>query len=332
MGLQAVLTYVMPFDILACPQCGAPLPRQARWRMVECPRCGSRVTKSEQVVEAAAFRAALSRARAVESPGQEIHLGGRRFHLKARLGRGQSSEVFLAEHVGTRAGRAVLKVARTPEDFPALEAEAQILRRLRATPGLAEGFAMLRLTELEGFGLSEGPEARGRAVIVLRHQPGCWGTLADLRGGQDPRHCVWMWRRALGLLALLHDAGWVHSDLAPEHLLLHPQDHALHFVGWSAAKQVAGHDAGAAFSRDLAQVAWSLRSALCGEAPIEHFPGNVPAPLAELLERCCQDPQWAGLQGARGIDRLLKEASLRCFGPPAFLPFDPSARLAGPHP
>jgi hypothetical protein len=144
---------------------------------------------------------------------------------------------------------------------------------------------------------------------------------------------VWMWRRALGLLGLLHEAGWVHSDLAPEHLLIHPQDHGMLFVGWSRAHEAGtgGTESGTACARDLAQAAWSMRALLCGQGTIDQVPASVPAPLAELLERCCKEPDWAGRQGAQGLDHMLKEASLRAFGPPAFLAFNPSARLAGPH-
>ena len=41
----------MPFVTLLCPQCSAPLPRQAHWRMVTCLYCHASVTNSQEVVE-----------------------------------------------------------------------------------------------------------------------------------------------------------------------------------------------------------------------------------------------------------------------------------------
>ena len=294
------------------------------------------VTKREDVVKAARFKEALARAKNTDRTGPEIHLGGQCFRLYGRLGRGQHSDVYLGEHAGLLSGRVVLKVARTAGDRGDLEAEAVTLRRMKASPGLGAGYATQRLPELEGLGTSEGPEARERAVLVLRHQPGYWGTLADavhrFPEGIDPRHMVWMWRRSLGLLALLHGAGWVHSDLAPEHLLVHPQDHGLVFIGWSRAHEVGsgGSEAQASFSRDLAQVAWSMRALLCGQGAIERIPANIPSPVAGLLERCCLEPDWACHQGAHGLDLLLKATCLQAFGSPVFLDFNPGARLAGP--
>lgn len=325
----------MPFDILACPQCGAPLPRQARWRMVTCPNCGSTVMRHGQMVEAKRFKDAYSHAQAGNTPNS-IRVGNRRYQLVSRLGQGVSSTVYLVERLGSSGERLVLKVAKGPDEDAILESEGKILHTMAASDPLAIGFATGRITPLDWIAWSEGPRSPGRRVLAFARPPGYWGTLADVGaanpGGIDPRHGIWMWRRALGVLSLIHGAGWVHGRLCPEHLLVHPADHGLLAISWGGAERIRGDSQSLMAptpARDLAQISWIIRELLCGSRAIDDIPTQVPAPMANLLDRCCNEPSWAAAQGALGMDAHVKEASRVAFGPPSFIPFHPAPDMSG---
>lgn len=325
----------MPFDILACPQCGASLPRQARWRVVTCPSCGSTVMRQGQMVEAKRFRDAYSHAQVGNSPNS-IHAGDLHYQLLFRLGQGVSSTVYLAERLGSSGERVVLKVAKGADEDAILESEGKTLHAMAASDPLAVGFATGRITPVGWIARSEGPRSPGRRVLAFARPPGYWGTLADVRAanprGIDPRHGIWMWRRALGLLSLIHGAGWVHGHLCAEHLLVHPGDHGLLAISWGKAERISGNSQSLMAptpARDLAQVSWTIRELLCGSAAIDDIPAQVPSPMANLLDRCCNEPSWVAAQGALGIDAHVKEASRATFGSPTFLPFNPAPDMSG---
>ena len=214
------------------------------------------VTRSEDVVPVDPFKEAWARAQSAPS-GEEVRIQEQRYRIQTRLGRGPSSEVLLADRVGVLPERVVLKVAE--EDCSTFDHELDALRKL------GEADPIQRLPQPIRAGISSGPRSTGRKVLVLRHLPGHWGTLADHSArhpeGVDPRHAVWMWRRVLGTLGLIHGQGWAHGQLSPEHLLLHPRDHGVMVLGWSQARPNASSQARA---KDLLQAAWSIRVALCG--------------------------------------------------------------------
>lgn len=325
----------MPFQVLACPQCGAPLPRQARWRMVDCPNCGSRVTWRESVVEAAAFREALRRSHPPVDPVRDLTGPGGRVRLQTPLGRGARSEIHLALRLGPVPSRVLVKIARDGLAPGDLAREADLLVRIRAAGGADPDFLDLRLPLPVAVGISTGPVASGREVLLLRPSVGVWGSGADLLhlhpDGIDPRHMVWIWRRILELLAPLHRRHWVHGDIAPEHLLLLPEDHGCLLAGWACATpEIPGtslrHPTPV---RDLAQVAWCMRALVCGAREPDQLPGGVPAPLRALLDQCVSDTAWLAALGAAGLDGEVQRASREAFGPPVFLPFIPGAPASG---
>lgn len=330
---------LMLFQVLACPQCGAPLPRQARWRLVNCPSCNSVVTRAEETVQAARFREALARSQAEKVTTQEVHWHGHRYRILGPLGRGVTSEILLGHRLGPLGERVTLKLARPGAEPDCLAREVSVLQQVRAACSASPGFFAQSLPEPIGFGISEGPYGKGQELVIFRHSTGFWGTLADVLAfhpeGLDPRHAVWIWRRVLGVLALVHDSGWVHGDLAPEHLLVHPQDHGILIIGWSQAHHRV--ETSKEFlslpttTRDLTQTAWSIRALLCGAGDVSTIPTGVPGPLKTLLSRCCEDVAWCASQNARSLDHLLQEASLQSFGPPRFIPFLPDAGKTGLH-
>lgn len=307
---------------------------------MDCPSCGSRVSRVEETVRAARFKDAYLRSRAQEGSAQEIHCGAERFQILGPLGKGTSSDVFLGQRLGPLGERVTLKLARPQTEPGRLSREADILRQITGSGTSDSDYLALHLPKPLSVGVSLGPVGKGQEVMVLRHPTGCWGSIADVSathpGGLDPRHAVWMWRRILDVLSLVHERGWVHGDLAPEHVLVQPQDHGCLVIGWSCGQRrietpsdPLSHPTR---TRDLAQAAWSIRELLCGAGDIANLPASVPGPLAALLTRCCEDLAWLTTEDARSLDRSLKDASLKAFGPPTFIPFIPEAGVAGHQP
>jgi hypothetical protein len=315
---------------LTCPQCSAPLPRAARWRTVNCEWCGATVVRGEQTVARERFRAALQRAQAHDGAGRLLQWRGARHRVLATLGAGEHADVLLAERLGALPERVTLKLARTTQGADALACEATALAALQslAIPGAA--YFTRRLPQPLGIGLAEGWGAEARQALALRHPTGFWGSLQAVREanaqGIDPRHAVWIWRRMLDVLAFVHEAGWTHGALAPEHALVHPRDHGVLIVGWSRARQHAGK---AAAARDLMQSAWTIRALLhgpAGDAP--GFGTHTPAPLAAVLRECSEDARACERLGARGVETALSAAARESFGAPQFVHFDPAPPVA----
>jgi hypothetical protein len=78
-----------------------------------------------------------------------------------------------------------------------------------------------------------------RTVNVLECLATGFVTLADVRrahpAGLDPRDWAWMHRRLLRALAATHRAGWVHTAVTADNVLIHPERHGVVLAGWSFA-------------------------------------------------------------------------------------------------
>lgn len=319
---------------LSCPQCSAPLPRAARWRTVNCSYCGATIARGEETVERESFRAALRRADAADgaASGRVLHWRGARWRVLAPLATGEHGEVLLAQRLGAVPERVTVKLAHDDRAaVAALRREAAVLDALQALAIPGAAYFTRRLPQPVGIGIAEGPAEGAREALVLRHPPGYWGSLHDVRAanprGIDARHAVWLWRRMLEVLAFVHDAGWTHRDISPAHALVHPRDHGVLLVGWSRAQQAAGAAQAEAAARDLMQSAWTVRAVLHGADATDAGPGfgaRTPAPLSALLGRISEDAAECRRLGARGIEAALSQASQASFGAPRFVHFDPA--------
>ncbi len=322
---------IATFTALSCPQCAAPLPRQASWRMVTCPYCNATVTRSTSVVEAARFHEAYARVNAHAflnhaSCRKIVKWRGQAYCLLARLGTGEHADVHLAERISPLPQRVTLKLAHAGAKAGALAAEAGILDALQSIEGEGAAYFSTRLPQAVGVGTSDDAPGYERELLVLRHPTGFWGSLADVMhstpAGIDPRHAVWIWRRILEVLAFVHANGWTHGDLSPEHLLVHPRDHGVLIIGWGRA--LRGHDA-KRIARDLMQSAWTIRALLRGGNDLPSIPATTPEPLAELLRRASEDADWCARTGAQDLDQAVLAAARQAYGKPRFIPFTPTA-------
>jgi len=312
---------------LICPQCGGPLPRQALWRTVTCLYCTADVTRSEDVVQASRFRAAYQRSVALAAP--TIRCGHRDYRTLAQLGAGAHAKIMLADRVGALTERVVLKIAHdgVPADY--LIRERDVLNQLQAGTAPGAAYFSQRLPQAVALGST----ADAHRVLVLRHPTGFWGSLADVKRhypqGIDARHVVWMWRRVLEVLAYAHADHWAHGNLAPEHLLVQPNDHGILIIGWARARRCrpSAADRGAWQARDLMQLAWSMRAMLSNTHDEPAIPPSTPRPLAALLTQASTDAAWCIAQGAEGLNALLGHAARESFGPARFIHFSPTPSL-----
>jgi serine/threonine protein kinase len=302
------------------------------WRTVTCRHCGAEVTSCEDVVPAARFRQAYLRSKEeLNDTAGLVDCAGQRYKILLPLALGSSARVVLAERTGAFPERAVLKIALDTGPAGRLRQEYEILTTLQSDTSPGSTYFSQRLPQVAGVGTTTA-DGEPREVLVLRNPAGFWGSLAQVRrnypAGIDPRHAVWMWRRMLEVLAYIHELGWVHGNLAPEHLLVHPADHGVLMIGWARARQYKTLPAVAVdpVGRDLMQSAWTIRAMLAGHTSDAEplVPPSTPLALATLLLRASEDPDWAAKLGAHGLEQQLGTAAKEAFGPPRFIDFTPT--------
>ncbi len=315
---------------LACPQCGGALPKQARWRTVPCPFCDSSITLARNVVHAAEFRAAWLRTKAAASSAAvgkpRLQIQSQAYQVLAQLGFSEYHTVLLAERLGPLAERVVIKLAHADPGVGApagatelrLQHEAQILQQLQADTSPPAAYFSQRLPQAVCTGRAKTTAGAEHAALVFRHPTGFWGSLDVIRQhypmGVDERHIIWMWRRVLEVLGYLHDIGWTHGRITPDHLLVHPRDHGILLIGWAKAHFHAKPDPGAC-ARDLMQSAAAIRALM---------PVNAPKPLLTFMHNAAYDPDFCKHHGARGLEGAIKDLARTLFGPARFVPFEPT--------
>lgn len=310
----------MAWIAVTCPQCGSPLPRIALWRSVECGSCGSLISKTESVVTRDSFRQALNRARQNSAGLEAVLCGGTRYGLMQTLGAGEISKVYLARRLDSLPLLVTIKLSTSPAAEEVYAREAQAAHELQHLDidGAGPYYSRL-LPEVIARGAVEG--TRGKQALVLRHPSGYWGSLASLSerfaSGIEARHAVWIWRRMLDVLNFIHNHGWRHGDIRPEHALVHAQDHGVQLIGWSSAKKSARDDDRAA---DLSRSARVVQVLLCGASGSGALPGGLPTGLAQLVIRAGMDQDFCRSHGAEGLDALLRAEAKQAFGPPSFVP------------
>jgi hypothetical protein len=326
--------------LLACPNCGGPLPRHARWTAVTCSYCGAAVTPGPALVSRKAYRRAWTEAEAeVPQTNADVVVSSARWRLLALLSRGELADVFLAARARRMTERAVVKLLRDRANTDLFAREWDVLSSLHKSDARGATHFTLLLPGPVVRGDTRGPDGRSHAAMVLRSQPGFTATLDDVReafpGGVDARHAVWIWRRLLELLGWVHRSGWVHGAVLPQHIVLNTAEHGAMLVGWSCSVAVGERLPALCVTResfypadersggqtriatDLEMTARCIAFAL-GADDDDAIPASVPQSLREVLD--------ASLAGAASDDawRLndaVAAAAERAFGPPAFFPF-----------
>lgn len=327
----------MGFVELTCPRCGAPLPAREAG-VFHCAYCATPLVPSRD-----GFRIsdAFEDEPLLDPELPRFWLAGSRYAVLGRLGRGEGTDVFLARRDQRLSERVVAKVLRAEDALDLLQNEWSVLESLQASRArgsdhfsrlwpqpVAHGEARLGLHGAEGT----------RWVSVLRFESGYVHSFEDVRrvypDGVPPRASVWLLKRVLELLILVHESGWVHAGILPRHALVHARDHGVRLTGWSSATPTSakatalvadaeafypkGVWAGGAVSptTDLVMAARSVLWLLGGH-PLR-APSKTPPPLARLLEVVAAgDTEGTAPQLIEALD----DAAQQAFGPPTYVPF-----------
>jgi hypothetical protein len=254
------------------------------------------------------------------------------------VARGEIADVHLAERARWPTEHALIKVLRSADDLPMLDAEWSALTHLQSSDAAGARAIAPRLPQPIAHGVVEdGPDA-GKPATVLRWAPGFDHTLEVVRsahpGGVSEHVAVWMWRRILETLAFLHRSGIVHGAVLPQHLIVERGEHGVRLVGYGCAGRandplaavVVRHEAlyperllasqRLAPEHDIAMSARCIAHVLGADAK-GSIPAGVFGALRKLLESaaCGEDASDAWTLHER-VGKIASEH----FGPPSFHP------------
>lgn len=132
----------------------------------------------------------------------------------------------------------VLKIARTHKDNDLLETEAKILKMLHDDPKTSEFGGNMLVELVESFKIKNDKNEKV-VVNVLKHADDNYTIkqIADLYDGNpfDPRHIIWIWKRLLSVVGVIHNAGYVHGALVPSNVLISPANHGCKIIDFCYA-------------------------------------------------------------------------------------------------
>jgi serine/threonine protein kinase len=203
----------------------------------------------------------------------------------------------------------LVKVARESQDNDLIANEASALRRLLAPvdntpipayiPRLLETFvyrdAAGEARQVNAFPLVTTGSSTGMAL-----QAGDFFTLEEVReqfpAGLDPKHMAWIWRRLLIALGHAHDREVIHGAVLPTHVLIHPADHGLLLVDWSASVQQPRLTGARIPTISEAYAAWYPPSVPAGLPPTPSV--DIEMALRCMVELLGGDPLTGALPAA----------------------------------
>ncbi len=232
---------------------------------------------------------------------------------------GDVANILLGEFNNTRC---LLKVVRKPGDNDLLDNEVRVLRELHAKKGDQAVTFQKYLPKLaESFVVLEG--RTNRRVNVLDLAEGHY-SLTEIKAaypeGIDARDAAWMIRRAMEGFGWVHDLGYVHGAVLPEHILVHPTGHSARLVGWSyAVKKGQKLTAISAprkamyppsvFKKDPATPTLDVQMlgacALDLVSENDKVRGDVPADVATFFRQCKAGKIHTGWDAYRAFDEVL---------------------------
>ena len=328
-------------SLLICPNCGAPLAPHAIKTVVVCKHCGASVARGIHAVKSSRFRdARLAIEHEISENENDVTVSGRRYRVIGRIARGESTDVFLAKEARRAGSMALIKILRVESDADLLARERAALDALLRSAAPSTAYFSLLAPQILGSGiLSWRGDAIGECTVV-RASSGFVDTIADIRAaypdGVDPRHAVWIYKRMLEMLAWVHEAGWVHGAILPQHIVVHVRGHGARIVGFSCAnriseKLVAFNESQKEFypdailngSRltpaiDLVMAARVIAFLLGGNASYD-FSASVPAPIADLVRSNALADVSAFRASTREVLDHVSRAAHEAFGPPRFV-------------
>ncbi|OYD66822.1 hypothetical protein [Rhodococcus sp. OK302] len=158
------------------------------------------------------------------------------YTLGSHCGRGSIADLYRT--AGTQ--QVVVKIPRSPRANPLMEAERAALTDIASSAQGEGGWISAYFPQfVDRITQSDPVTGEVRQINVLNDLSTGFITLADVHraypDGLDPRDWAWMHRRLLRALAAAHQAGWVHTAVTADNVLIHPVLHGVVLVGWSFA-------------------------------------------------------------------------------------------------
>ncbi|MFC9835146.1 hypothetical protein ACFVKB_15125 [Rhodococcus sp. NPDC127530] len=160
------------------------------------------------------------------------------YRLGTRHARGSIADL----HHATDSGGAgvVVKVPRNVSSNALIDAERAALAEIAASAEGGNGWLRAYFPQLIDYLTHADPVTGARRQMnVLDSLTTGFVTLAEVQAaypdGLDSRDWVWIHRRLLRALAAAHRAGWVHTAVTADNVLIHPERHGLVLAGWSFA-------------------------------------------------------------------------------------------------
>ncbi len=153
-----------------------------------------------------------------------------RWSITSPLAKGDVADLHL---VTDGAIKAVLKIARSEDDYDLMAAEVEALKAMESDPTFRKYFP----------GHLDDLKVDDRRCVVMERADG-YLPLAFLQSlDLDFRHIVWMGNRIWSALGYAHRCGYIHGAVLPQHLLYHPISHGLKLVDWTCSLNAASEKA-----------------------------------------------------------------------------------------
>lgn len=229
--------------------------------------------------------------------------------------------------------RVVLKLAREVEDNDLVRNEARVLGRLKGTPSAQSKHLPVLLDQFR---------SGDRNGVVLREIDAFDGTTLreKLPSGVPAEHAAWILARLLSVLGFAHSKGIVHGNVEPAHVMVHPPDHNVFVIDWTAAV-VEPARTGEGFrtlnelysppevserkpplpASDLYSAGKTMIHLLGGDPRTGELPASVPGRLGRILSFMTLPGPRQRAQDAWEIYREVGLAREELYGPHRFVEF-----------
>lgn len=282
-----------------------------------------------------------------------VRIFGSLVDLRGKLAEGE----FCNTYYGLRRDPAealLVKMARPgalPEDeaLRALQGEVRAIKALNGVTTVrgSDYFRKFlpRVVATAAAANVKGPNGFEGMANVFGYRSGFQYTYDDIGAaypeGVDARTAIWMWKRTLDMLGWLHQAGYVHANVTPQHILVHPRDHGTVFCGWSRVNRIGTpllvrNEADKPYypkdvweggevtpSMDITMTARCLFCVLGGDVRTGTLPDTVPTALADLIYlHAAEGRQASAFLSAWDLLIRVDEVAKIVYGGSKFHPFE----------
>lgn len=252
------------------------------------------------------------------------------YSIRSQLGRGDLCDVFYAVFDGKPY---VLK--RPYVELPAannlMAKEREALEQLHEK---AKGstYAKYLSVPVESFVVDK------KRINVFEWRDGLFTgqQIIEVHKHLDGRHLAWMFKRMLTILGFIHNAGWVHGAIVPQHTMFSIGDHGLQLVGWihseANSKPIKVVPAGnkswyptdkiASPAFDIWMAAKTIMYLAGGDPATNTFPPTVHPLMRQFMMSCVLPRTKLFQEDAWHLNEQFTDLLDQLYGPPCFVPLE----------